>query len=142
MEAYESDALIKARPSTVWDVLTDTSNLTTWDSGFTGFTGDLHDGGRIRIKSARGGDRTLRIRVSLMAGKSMTWTLRGPFGLSKGVRAVAIEPEQGMTRLKVTVTFTGPLHRVLSRMLPGTEKALEDYVSAVIHRAELLDRSW
>lgn len=140
MQFFESKTLINARPTTVWDVLTDTSNLTVWNSGITDLTGDIRHGGKIRIKSARGGGRTLRIRIGLIPGEVMTWTIRGPLGLYKGVRTVSVTPERGITHMKATVSFSGPLHRILSRMLPDTERAMEDYVPAVRHRAEILDR--
>ena len=140
MQYFESETLINARPATVWDVLTDKSNLTVWDSGIADLTGDLRHGGKIRIKTARSGDRILRLRVDL-TGESMTWTLRGPVRLYTGVSTVIITPEGAKTHLKVTVTFSGPLDLVLARMLPQTDQALRDYTAAVTGRAELLDRT-
>lgn len=111
-----------------------------WDSGITDLTGDLRHGGNIWIRSIRGGNRTFRLRVDLM-DESMTWTSRGPAGLYQGIRTVIITPEGAKTHLLVTVTFTGPLHRVPARMFPETDGALQNYVAAVRHRAELLDRA-
>jgi hypothetical protein len=121
VQFFESETLINARPSTVWDIISDTSNVTVWDSGITDLTGDLRHGGKIRIRTARGGDRRLRLRVDLTPGETMTWTLRGPVGLYKGVRAVTVIPTGAKTRLETTVAFGGPLHRVLARMLPETD---------------------
>jgi hypothetical protein len=73
--------------------------------------------------------------------ESMTWTSRGPAGLYQGIRTVIITPEGAKTHLLVTVTFTGPLHRVPARMFPETDGALQNYVAAIRHRAELLDRA-
>ena len=50
VQYWESETLIIARNSTVWEVLTDKSTLTVWDSGITGLTGDLRHGVNIRIK--------------------------------------------------------------------------------------------
>ena len=71
----------------------------------------------------------------------MTWTLPGPAGLYIGVRTATVIPSGAKTRLKATVSFDGPLHRVLARMLPETDQALREYVRAVRRRAELLDRT-
>lgn len=141
VQFFEAEALINARPSTVWDVLTDTSNLTVWDSGITDFAGSLVHGGKIRIKTARGDGRTHRLRVDLKPGATMTWTLRGPLALYKGIGTVTVTPRGAKTQLKATVSFGGPLHRVPARMLPDTGQALRDYVPAVKRRAELLDRA-
>lgn len=45
-----------------------------------------------------------------------------------------------MTRLKVTVSFGGPLNRVAARILPETDQALRDHVPDVRQQAALLDR--
>jgi hypothetical protein len=49
VEFFEAEALINARPSTVWDILTDTSNLTVWESGITDLAGDLRHGEKTRV---------------------------------------------------------------------------------------------
>lgn len=124
VQYFEAETLINARPSTVWEVLTDKSNLNVWDSGITDFVGDLRHGGKIRIKTDRGGDRTLRLRVDLIPGETMKWTLRGPLGPCKGVRTVTLTPQGAKTHLKVTVSLGGALHGVLATMMPETGQAL------------------
>jgi uncharacterized protein YndB with AHSA1/START domain len=74
VEYFESEALINARASTVWEVITDAGNLTVWQSGITAIDGELRNGGTIRIKTTDGGGRILRFRVQQMPGEVMIWT--------------------------------------------------------------------
>jgi hypothetical protein len=53
MVLHASEALINARLSTVWDVLTDSGNMTVWNSGVTEIDGDLRDGETVRISTLR-----------------------------------------------------------------------------------------
>ena len=62
MALHASEALINARFSTVWDVLTDSGNMTVWNSGITEIDGDLRDGETVRITTLRRG-RPVRARV-------------------------------------------------------------------------------
>jgi hypothetical protein len=51
MDYFASEALIGARASIVWEVITDAGNLTVWESGITAIDGELRHGGTIRINT-------------------------------------------------------------------------------------------
>jgi hypothetical protein len=137
MVVYESEALINARSSTVWDVVTDSGNLTVWDSGVVGIDGDLQDRGAVSLRISRHG-RILRVRVRQNPPEVMTWTAALPFRLFQAVRTFVLIPQAERTLLRVTDASTGPLGRWLP---PATAEDLNDFVDAVRHRAELLDRT-
>ena len=141
MEYFESEALINARASTVWEVITDTGNLTVWESGITAIDGELRNGGTIRIKTTDAGGRSLRLRVRQMPGEVMTWTSSLPLGLLRRTRTFTLAPQAGRTHLKVKEEVNGPLAGLLGRTRPDTGRILNDYVHAVTKRSELLDRS-
>lgn len=109
MRLLESETLINARSSTVWNVITDAGNLTVWDSGITAIEGEIRNGGTIRIKTAARGARTVRIRVQQLPGEVMTWTGGLPLGLFKRIRTFTLSPHAGLTRLRVTEELSGPL---------------------------------
>jgi uncharacterized protein YndB with AHSA1/START domain len=137
MVLHAAEVLINARLSTVWDVLTDSGNMTVWNSGVTEIDGDLRDGERVRITiSGRG--RPVRTRIRQDSGEVMTWTSALPLRLLRVVRSFTLIPRSGRTLLKVTVEASGPLRRCSS---PATQQDLDDFVAAARHRAELLDRT-
>ena len=136
-----AETLINARSSTVWDIITDARNYTVWESGITRIRGELCNGGTIRIRTHTGGNRTFRLRVRQMPGEVMTWTQGLPLGLLTGMRTFTLEPQGGMTRLRVKEEFTGPLcGLLLSEFVSDTQQAFNDYVDAVRKRAEILGR--
>lgn len=140
MEYFASEALINARASTVWEVITDAGNLTVWESGITAIDGELRNGGIIRIKTADAGERNLRLRVRQLPGEVMTWTSSLPLGLLKRVRTFTLSPQAGRTRLVVKEQVSGPLAGLPGNTRPDTAHTLNEYVNAVMNRAELLDR--
>jgi len=137
MVLHASEALINARLSTVWDVLTDSGNMTVWNSGVTEIDGDLRDGETVRITTLRHG-HPVRARVRQDSGGVMTWTSVLPLRLLRVVRSFTLIPDSGRTLLKVTVEASGPLRRWSA---PATQQDLDDFVAAARHRAELLDRT-
>lgn len=74
MAPVESQHLINARGSTVWDIITDSGNFTVWDSGITAVTGEIRNGGTVRVRTRHGGSRSFRLRVEPIPGEVMTWT--------------------------------------------------------------------
>lgn len=133
----ESEVLINARLSTVWDVLTDSSNLTVWDSGIADIDGDLQDGAAVRLRMT-GHRRTLRVRVGQDPPEVMSWRVALPFHLFRAVRTFILIPQEGRILLKVSDDFSGPLGRWFS---PPTAQDLDNFLDAVLRRAELLDRT-
>ena len=140
MEYFASEALISARASTVWEVITDTGNLTVWESGITAIDGELRNGGTIRIKTPDAGGRSLRVRVQQRPGEVMTWTSRLPLGLLKRIRTFTLSPDAGRTRLTVKEEVSGPLAVLVRNTSQDPTQFLDDFVQAVTSRAELLER--
>ena len=141
VEYFESEALINARASTVWEVITDAGNLTVWESGITAIDGELRNGGTIRIKTAdAGGRHPPAPRPSRLPGEVMTWTSGLPLGLLKRVRTFTLSPRAGRTHLVVKEQVSRPLAGLPGNTRPDTAHALNEYVNAVMNRAELLDR--
>lgn len=138
MNAFEAEALINARNSTVWDIITDAGNLTVWDSGITHFQGELRNGGTIRIRTTASGKRMLRLRVEQIPGEVMTWSARWPLGLFKGSLTFTLTPVGVMTHLRVREEFDGPLRALARKATPDMTVSLAGYVSAVKKRSEIL----
>jgi Polyketide cyclase / dehydrase and lipid transport len=138
VKSFEAEALILAGTSTVWEILTDTGNYPVWDSGIIDVRGELHSGGRIRVRTNDGGKRTFRVRVRLVPGRQMTWIMRLPLGLAKIVRTFTLDDYTGITHLTVRDNATGPLRRLLRKNGTETDRALSAFVEAVRFRSELL----
>jgi hypothetical protein len=92
MIVCESEALIKARSSTVWDVITESGNLTVWESGIADIDGDLQDREAVSLRINRHG-RTLRARIRQNPPEMMTWTAALPLRLFRAVRTFVLIPQ-------------------------------------------------
>lgn len=140
MRSSEAEKLINARPSTVWDILTDTSNVAVWESGITAIDGDMRNGGTIRVRTngnERGG---LRMRVQQLPGEVMRWRAALPLGLLHRTFIVILSTEARLTHLRIRHELGGPLSPFAGKTLPATPVVLQTFVEAVGKRAELLDR--
>ena len=139
MALVEAQHLINARGSTVWDIITDSSNVAVWNSGITTASGEIRNRGTIRVRTRHGGSRSFRLRVEQVPGEVMTWTRVVPPGLGATVRTFVLTPRAGMTLLLVRDDVKGPLRGVIGSPFGTTKQDLEEFVSAVKNRAELLD---
>lgn len=140
MRSSEAETVINARPATVWDILTDTSNVAVWESGITAIDGDMSNGGTIRIRT-NGTDRgALRMRVQQLPGEVMRWHAALPLGLLRRTITVTLSPEAGLTHLRIRHELGGLLSPFAGQTLPATPAVLQTFVEAVAKRAELLDR--
>ncbi|WP_427006349.1 SRPBCC domain-containing protein [Pseudarthrobacter sp. H2] len=138
MKSFEAEAMIYARSSTVWDIITDAGNFTVWASGITRIDGQVRNGGTIRIRTRTGGNRTFRLRVRQIPGEVMTWTGGLPLSLFTGVRTFTLSPQGGKTHLRVREDFSGPLIGLIGRAVPDMGQDCTGYVNAVKERAELI----
>ncbi len=131
MQSSESEEPIKARSSTVWDIITDAGNFTVWESGITWVDGYVRNGAMIRIRTVDGGNRTFRTHVQQMPGQVMTWKTGIPPGLLTWTCTYSISPHAGLTHLRVKDEFAGPLLKLASIALPASEQDLHSYVTAI-----------
>lgn len=138
MKSCEAQALILARTGAVWDVLTDTGNYAVWDSGISAMQGELRPGATIRVQTRTSGSKTLRFRVTLLPGPSITWTRVLPLGLARITRTVTLTDHSGFTHLHVREATGGVLRSLLGESKTDTDQVLREFVNAVKSRAELL----
>ncbi|MDJ0459869.1 SRPBCC family protein [Arthrobacter sp. NQ7] len=135
----EATALINARATAVWDVLTDTSNVAVWASGISAIDGEIRDGAWIRI-TTHGSSKRIRLRVQQLPDHVMHWRGGRPLGLLRRTLTVTLTPNEELTRLRVVHELTGPLRFLAGMILPASDAALQAFADAVKARAELLDR--
>ena len=81
---------IRAKPESIWSLLTDAEGFPRWNSTVTRIEGDIREGERLRL-SVPGTNRTFTPRVSgVVPNERMTWT--GGFNpLFKGVRTFKLK---------------------------------------------------
>lgn len=138
MAPIEAQALVNARGSTVWDVLTDSRNFTVWDSGIESVSGEIRNGGTITVRTRQGGAKGFRVRVEQIPDEVMTRTRAVPAALGTSVRTFVLTHRDGMTLLLVRDEIKGPLRGFFCSPFSSTQQDLDDLVTAVKKRAEAL----
>jgi hypothetical protein len=131
--------LINARPSTVWNVITDGANFGVWEPGLQEAAGRIRSGDKVRI-TPTGRRRPLSLRVRQVEGEAMTLGRRLPFGLWNRTRTYTLTGEASRTRLAVTEKHRGLL-LPFSRH-PAADEFLQRFTTAVRNRSEILDRAF
>jgi hypothetical protein len=111
MKAYDAAAEIKARPETIWAILTDAPGYQRWDSGVERVEGSIASGGKIKVVSKANPGRAFPVKVTeFTPGQRMTWSGGMPLGLFKGVRTFTLAPgSDGTTGFTMREEYTGPL---------------------------------
>jgi hypothetical protein len=136
MKSYEAGAVIDATPARVWQVLTDGSRSTAWDSGVEKLEGTIATGRKIKVFSEVSPGRAFPVTVSLRPEARMTWTGGMPMRLFKGVRTFTIEPLGEGTRFDMREKSTGPLLGVIWRSMTDRQPSFDTFAAGLEAEAE------
>jgi uncharacterized protein YndB with AHSA1/START domain len=140
VQVFEATVLISARIETVWDILTDSGNLTVWNSGLATVDGEIKDGARIRIRTDGGRRRNIHLRVRQLPGYVMRWRGVAFLGLVRENFTVSLTQHTGTTRFTARHELRGPLLRFTGASPMSSDEHLQSFAGAVKDRAELLHR--
>ena len=101
MRTVRTEHVIDAPPADVWSVLTDLPRYREWNPLVTDATGDLREGGKLRIRVRPRGQGSrrmpMKVRVTdLVPNRRLEWVGKLPLpGLFRGEHVVELEPLSG-----------------------------------------------
>jgi hypothetical protein len=137
MKAYEATALIAAPPERVWPILADAKGWPQWDSGVEKVEGTVEQGARLKVTSSVNPGRAYPVKVAeVVPGRSFSWVGGVPFGLFRGIRTYAVEPEGGGTRFHMREEFNGPLLPLIWRSMPDLQPSFDRFAAGLKVHAE------
>lgn len=155
---HSAEITISATPETVWAVLADTENYSSFDPGIARviggpltperFTPEINrKGEEVRLRPVRllfysmeDGDRGRVFRVSEFGPpRYMVWTERAPFGVVVRERSFLVEAGRSGTLLRLSQATTGRLARFAQRWEPDLGEAFRRFCSGLRDMAETLD---
>jgi len=128
---------IRARPATLWRLLTNANDFPRWNSTVTSVEGQIREGEQLRVR-VPGTGRVFTPRVSdVVPDERMTWT--GGFSpVFKGVRTFELRSRaDGSTDFMMEERFSGLLLPLVKRSMPDFGPVFERYASDLKHEAEL-----
>ncbi len=127
---------IRAKPETIWKLLTDAKGFPRWNSTVTSIDGNIREGGRLQVR-VPGTDRTFTPKVSgVVPSRRMIWT-GGFLPLFKGVRTFELRPgNDGSTEFAMKERFSGLMMPLIKRSLPDFGPVFETYARDLRNEAE------
>ncbi|MCW5713340.1 MAG: hypothetical protein KIT43_02320 [Bauldia sp.] len=153
-----AEITISATPETVWSVLADTDNYSSFDAGIARVIGgpltperfapEINGKGEeVRLRPVRllffsmeDGDRGRDFRVTEFSPpRWMVWTERAPFGLVVRERSFLVRGERSGTLFRLSQETTGRLAGFADRREPDLGVAFQRFCSGLRDMAEALE---
>jgi hypothetical protein len=128
---------IRARPQTIWEILTNAAEFPRWNSTVTGIEGQIAQGQKIALRVAVAPGRTFKPRVTeFEPAKRMVWS-DGAAPMFKGVRTFTLSPrDDGSTDFSMVEVFTGAMLPMIKGSLPDFGPPFETYAADLKREAE------
>jgi hypothetical protein len=141
MKRIETHVDLPACPSAVWEQLTDTAAMGSWNPFITSLSGVLRVGERLKVRVVPVGGRpmTFKPRVTVVEpGERLEWLgTMGMPGLFDGRHSFTLTSAgEGRTRLVQAEEFSGALVPLAGKMLGKTEAGFEAMNAALLARLE------
>ena len=130
---------IRARPETVWKLLTDLAAYPTWNTTVDKVDGTLALGQKItlQVKSAPGKAFPVKVTV-LDAPRKMVWTGGAPLKfIFKGERTFLLTPKDSdVVEFSMEEVFDGLLAGAIGKSIPDLQPAFDEFAACLKKRAE------
>jgi hypothetical protein len=128
---------VRARPSTIWAMLTNAAEFPSWNSTVKSIEGDIALGNKLALRVPIAPDRVFRPKVTeLVPEKRMVWS-DGMAPMFKGVRVFELKEGQGgSTEFSMVETFSGVMLPMIKGSLPDFGPPFEQYAADLKREAE------
>jgi hypothetical protein len=138
VKAYEASSTIAAKPDTIWAILTDGTNYSSWDSGVERVEGRIASGETIKVYVKVNPGRAFPVKViEFVPGQRMVWSGGVPLALFKGVRTYTLTPQgNGTTKFLMREEYTGPMLPMIWRSIPDLGPSFTQFANGLKQRAE------
>jgi len=113
---------IEATPAAVWEVLTDASKFTEWNTTIVSLSGDIEKGEKIKLTSTLDSSRTFTLKI-----KEFDPTKKLVWADMMGKRVFLLEEKAGGTLFTMEEKIGGILYPLFSRMIPPMQESFERF---------------
>jgi hypothetical protein len=128
---------VRAKPGTIWALLTDAAGFPGWNSTVKSIEGDITLGSKLALRVPVAPDRVFRPKVTeLVPEKRMVWS-DGMAPMFKGTRVFELkEGTDGTTEFSMVETFAGIMLPMIKGSLPDFGPPFEQYAADLKREAE------
>jgi hypothetical protein len=138
MKSFSTSTIIHASPETIWDILTDASNWSNWNTTIIKIEGKIALGEKITVYAKVNPNRAFPLAVTEFVPKElMVWSGGMPLGLFKGERTYKLSQNpDGSVEFSMQEIFSGPMAPLIAGSIPDLNPSFEEFASALKRRAE------
>jgi hypothetical protein len=138
MKSFATSITIRARPETVWALLTDAAGFPQWNSTVEKIEGRIAAGEKVTVYAKVSPGRAFPLTVTEFAPpQRMVWAGGMPLGLFTGTRSFTLAPTaDGGVRFAMGETYGGLLAPLITRSIPDLQPAFDTFAADLKHRAE------
>jgi hypothetical protein len=140
MRQFVASTTIRARPETIWTLLTDATGYTQWNSTIERIEGRIAAGGTVTVfaKTAPGRAFTLRV-TEFVPPRRMVWTGGMPLGLFAGTRSYTLNPvSDAEVEFTMCEEYSGLLARLITRSIPDLQPSFDTFAADLKRCAETI----
>jgi hypothetical protein len=138
MRSFAASTVIRARPETIWSLLTDAGSYAAWNSTIDKIVGRIAPGEKVTVYAKATPGRAFPLSVvEFEPNRRMVWSGGLPFGLFTGSRTYTLTPaEDGTVEFAMREEFSGLLAPLITRFIPNLQPAFDAFAADLKQQAE------
>jgi uncharacterized protein YndB with AHSA1/START domain len=123
--------VIQASPATVWNLLTNASQYSNWNSTIIKLEGKIEQGGKIKLTSTLDPNRVFKLKVKeFVPNQKLVW------GDAMGTRIYTLEAQGNNTLFGMEEKIGGLLFPLFASHIPSFDASFEQFVVDLKQAAE------
>jgi len=138
MKSFATSITIRARPETVWALLTDAAGYPDWNSTVAKIVGRIAAGETVTVHAKATPGRAFPLKVTeFVPPRRMVWTGGMPLGLFTGTRSYTLTPtSDGEVEFAMREEFSGLLAPLITRSIPDLQPTFNTFAADLKRRTE------
>lgn len=137
MRSFRTSITIHSSAETVWNILTDASTWTRWNTTVERIEGKIAPGQTVKVYPKISPKQAFPVKVTeFSAPHRMVWSGGMPFGLFVGKRTFTLEPAGNGVRFTMEEVFSGPLSGLIGKSIPDMQPVFAEFAAALKTHSE------
>ena len=138
MKTFSTSVVINASPQSIWEILTDSSKWTQWNTTIDKIEGKIAPGEKITVYAKASPGRAFPLKVTeFVPGERMVWTGGMPLGLFRGERTFTLaQHAAGGVEFTMQEVFSGLMSPLIARSIPDLQPSFDEFAAGLKQQAE------
>jgi hypothetical protein len=138
MKSFNTSIKINAPAEKVWNILTDASNWTQWNTTIEKIDGSIALGNKVTVVTKASPDQAFPLKVTkFVPYRSMVWTGGMPLGLFTGKRTYSVNQiNESSSEFSMNEVFTGLMAPLFTRSIPDLQPSFDEFANCLKYHSE------